>query len=349
MELDLAFQMMRLKHNILSVFLMQIFALIGSAQAAQKGALGATPVPETILQARPVEFGTPTDRMRRILIGPNGNYYVLDAGNNRILIFSSSWKFVRQISEIGQGPGALFDPYDMAVDRGGNVYVIDSRHRVQGFSASGKFFGSFQYKGECLAIAVNGRGEFLLSQPESGSLIAVYGPNGDYRRSFGSLKTGGDKRFRNVANRVHLFVTSKDDVYVSFDHLGLLQKYDAAGQLQWETAIPGEHVERLRNVFWSDATDKSKYGLVQTTSYSGIPAFFVSFNVFVDEFRNRIYIPLNDGSIYVADARGKPVRFLKQPRGALDFYNSIVVDSFGKLLATSVWRGVFLITPARPV
>jgi hypothetical protein len=338
---------MKLQLRVLHAFLALIFAAGATPAALQKAPAGAT-VPETTLQAKLVALGISTDRVRRILIGPGGSIYVLDGGNNRVVILSASWKFVRQISEIGQGPGALFDPYDMAVDRGGNVYVVDPK-RVQGFSSEGKFYGGFKYKGECLAIAVNGRGEYLLSQPESGSLIAVYGPNGDYRRSFGALKTSGERRLRSVANRVHIFVTSKDDIYVSFDHLGVLQKYDAGGKLQWEESIPGKQVEHLRNIFWSDATDKSKHGIVTTTNYSRIPAFYVSFNVFLDESRGRLYVPLNDGSIYVADARGNAVRFMKQPPGAVDFYNSVAVDNLGRLVATSVWRGVLLIMPARPV
>ena len=320
----------------------------GATTTAWQKSQAALAVPETILRAKLVALGISTDTMRRVLIGPEGNIYVLDAGNNRVVILSASRTFVRQISEIGQGPGELFDPYDMAVDRGGNVYVVDSKHRIQGFSPQGKFYGAFNFKGECLAIAVNGRGEYLLSQPESGALIAVYGPNGDYRRSIGALKTNADGRLRLVANRVHIFVTSKDDIYLSFDHLGLLQKYDASGQLQWEEAIPGKQVERLRSIFWSDATDKSKSGIVLTTSYSRTPAFYVSFNLFLDEARGRLYVPLNDGSIYVADARGKAVQFMKQPSGAVDFYNSITTDNLGRLLATSVWRGVLLIMPGRP-
>jgi len=337
---------MRLEAKFLGFFLMPILALGEITPAAHKKPSPPSQVPEATLRARPVELDTPTDRVRRILVGPNSNFYLLDSGNNRILIFSPTWKFVRQISEIGQGPGELFDPYDAAVDRAGNVYVVDAKQRVQRFSAEGKFFGGFKYKGECLAIAVNGRGESLLSQPESGSLVSVYGPNGDYRRSFGSLKTGGTGRSGVVANRVHMFVNRRDDVYVSFDHLGVLQKYDASGRLQWEEPIPGEQAQKLRNIFWSDATDKSKYGMVLTTSYSSFPAFLVSFSLFLDESRNRLYVPLNDGSIYVADARGKPVQFLKQP-GSTDFYNSIAVDTRGSLIVTSVWKGIFLIMPAR--
>jgi DNA-binding beta-propeller fold protein YncE len=338
---------MRLLHKFLGTLLAQAL-VAATATAAVPQAGGSQPVAETVLRASFLAKEVPVDRARRVLIGPDGNFYVLDSGNNRVVVLSPTGSFLRQISEVGQGPGELIDPYDLASDRQGNVFVIDSRNRVQGFSPRGEFLGAFGYQGECLALAVNSRREFFLSQPERGSLVTVYGPTGDYLRSFGQLK-GGEGAYRNVANRVHIFVTRGDEVYVSLDHQGILQKYDAGGRLLWETTIPGEQVERLRQVFWSNDLNKSKHGFTLTTSYSRIQAFYVAFNVFYDEPRRRLYVPLNDGSIYVADANGRPVRFMKQPPGSVDFYNSVVVEGRGRVVATSVWRGVLQITPARPV
>jgi 6-bladed beta-propeller protein len=331
---------------ILTVTLLQSITVASSVIAAQRPSGGST-AQEVILRAKRIAQHTLLDHPRRVLPGPDGNFYVLDAGNHRIVVFSPTWVFLRQISEVGQGPGELFDPYDFAFDRAGNVYVVDGKKRVQWFSPLGKFLGGFRYEKECLAIGVNARGEILLSQPGLGALVIVYGGDGKQHGSFGSLKAG-DSRYQAVANRVHVQVTRTNDIYVSFDHQGLLQKYDAGGRLLWEVAIPGEPVERMRRIFWSDAIDKAKHGMVVTTMESGLPAFCVAFNLFFDETRRHLYVPLNDGSIYVADALGKRLQLMKQPQGAVDFYNSIAIDSAGRILVTSVWKGVFLITPARP-
>jgi DNA-binding beta-propeller fold protein YncE len=336
-------KMAKLKSQLLCVLFFHAFAHAGAAAAPQK----APAVPATMLRAAQVANETPLDQTRRILLGPDGNYYVLDAGNNRVVVLSPAWSFVRQISSAGQGPGELFDPQDFALDRRGNVFVIDGKKRLQGFAPDGRHFGTLGYKAECLALAVNGRGEYLLSQPELGALVTVYGPGGDLRRSFGSLK-GGDGFYRTVGNRVHIAVTKDDEVYVSLDHQGILQKYDAGGKLLWETPIPGEQVERMRNLFWSDSMDKSKYGVVITTVHSRVPAFYVAFNLFLDEQRRRIYVPLNDGSIYVSEVNGKPVQFIRQPPGAVDFYSSVITDGRGQLVATSRWRGILRITPGQP-
>jgi DNA-binding beta-propeller fold protein YncE len=336
-----------MNQQFMALTVLFLHLLIATATFGQK-ASGKPPVQETVLRADLMAIDTPFDKIRRVLLGPDGNSYVLDSGNHRVVVLSPKLAFVRQISEVGQGPGELFVPIDFALDRAGNVYIIDSKKRVQWFSPQGKFLGGFRFEGECLAMAVNGRREILLSQPGLGALVAVYDTGGNHRRSFGSLKPAGDPHYQAVANRVHLHVARDDNVYVSFDHQGLLQKYDADGQMLWEAKIPGEQVERMRRTFWSDEPDKSKQGIVLTTAESGISAFYVAFNIFFDESRRRLYVPLNDGSIYVADAAGKPMQLMKQPTGSINFYKSIAVDSQGRLLATGYWKGLYLIYPGRP-
>jgi hypothetical protein len=326
---------------------LQIFAVSAAATGWQRQSR-RPPFQEVLLRADRIVPSARLDRVLRILPGPDGNLYVLDGGNHRIVVFTTGWRFVRQISEVGQGPGELFDPYDFAIDRAGNVYAIDARKRVQWFSPEGKFLGSFGYEAECLSLAVNGSGEIMLSQPGLGSLVTVYGTDGRKRRSFGAIKPAGDPRHQAVANRVHLSVTGDDQVYLSFDHLGVLQKYDRNGRLLWESAIAGQQVERMRQIFWSDTSEKSQFGVVLTTKDSGIAAFYVALNIFFDKSSSLLYVPLNDGSIYVADATGKPVRLMKQPQGAINFYNSVAVDSKGRLYAASVPKTIYMITVARP-
>lgn len=291
-----------------------------------------------------VAEAVPLDHVQKIALGPDGNYYLLDAGNHRIVVLDSEWRFVRQISEVGQGPGDLFGPYDFALAPTGEVYVLDGRKRVQWFSAEGKFLGGFQYNDECLALAVNDRHEVFLSQPGRGSLVTVYDRDGLPRRSFGDLKKVKNERYQSVANRSHLVAARDNSIYVSLDHQGLLQKYDAEGKLLWEKAIPGEQVEQMRNLF-GEKSHPQGYGVTITTGDAGLPAFYVSLNLSLDEPRNKLYVPLNDGTIFVADAEGRPLQFLQHPPGKKNFYYSVTGNAQGRLVAASIWKGIYLITP----
>src|SRR5947199_426896 len=58
---------------------------------------------------------------RGIAVGPNGNVYVTDHGNNRVQVFTSNGDFVTQWGSYGSGNGQFFSPWGIAVDGDGNV------------------------------------------------------------------------------------------------------------------------------------------------------------------------------------------------------------------------------------
>ena len=87
---------------------------------------------------------------RGVAIGPDGNIYVTDTGNKRVLIFDAKGKFRRKIDS-GMSPtqvwpaykfdkpGELNEPIGIVVDGGGNVYVADTNNqRIQKFDKNGK-------------------------------------------------------------------------------------------------------------------------------------------------------------------------------------------------------------------
>jgi hypothetical protein len=72
-----------------------------------------------------------------------GNYFVLDAGNNRVQKFTERDRFELQWGSSGSSEGEFSKPRAIIVDPEDFVYVVDSgNHRIQKFDSEGEFLAS---------------------------------------------------------------------------------------------------------------------------------------------------------------------------------------------------------------
>lgn len=72
-------------------------------------------------------------------VGPDGNLYVLDAGNFRVQVFDGEGKFLRAWGQVGRGLGNFARPRGLAIDPDGNIYVTDASYRnFQLFTPEGR-------------------------------------------------------------------------------------------------------------------------------------------------------------------------------------------------------------------
>lgn len=96
---------------------------------------------------------------RDIEVGPDGNIYVIDGGNFRVVVFKPDGTFVRSFGKAGRHFGQFSRPKGIAIDRQGNVYVADAAFsNFQIFTPDGKlllFIGGRSNK--------NAAGKYLLT------------------------------------------------------------------------------------------------------------------------------------------------------------------------------------------
>ena len=74
------------------------------------------------------------NQLTSICIDSEDMVYVTESFNNRVLVFTCEGKFLTSFGTRGTGPGQFTDPYGIAVDKNGVVYVADNgNNHLQSF------------------------------------------------------------------------------------------------------------------------------------------------------------------------------------------------------------------------
>ena len=93
--------------------------------------------------------------------------YVADAGNKKVVTFNTTGRFLREMGTLG--PESLEDPRQVAVDREGNLFVLDAaRGRVLAYDPQGVYLGGFGSMGKSAGF-LNKPRDFALN--ENGDLF----------------------------------------------------------------------------------------------------------------------------------------------------------------------------------
>jgi uncharacterized protein (TIGR03663 family) len=99
-------------------------------------------------QVKPVQTfdGLGLSSPRALAIAPDGSIFVADTGNSRIVHMDpkgnilETWGSRTPDGQVPPAPGTFNEPWGIAIDSQGYVYVADTwNHRVQKFDANGKF------------------------------------------------------------------------------------------------------------------------------------------------------------------------------------------------------------------
>ena len=78
-------------------------------------------------------------RPESLYITDNGDIYIADAGNNRIVHLNNKHEFIRIIGDT-EGPGKLSEPKGLYVKEDGTIYVADTKNgRIAIFNSDGAF------------------------------------------------------------------------------------------------------------------------------------------------------------------------------------------------------------------
>jgi DNA-binding beta-propeller fold protein YncE len=291
---------------------------------------------------RPLQPGSAAGQFnfpRAVTVGADGKVYVADSGNHRIQVFNADGTFVRQWgtlcklienrqgcqpapagSAAGDGQGQFNEPWGIAVDRNGNVYVSDTwNHRIQKFGPDGKFitaWGVFESTGGELgkpaafygprALAI-GQDNNLYAMDTGNKRVQVFRFDGSFVAQYGG---GGliEGRFDEPAG---LDQDAAGNWYVADTWNRRIQKFDAGFKYlaQWpingwasQSVVnkPQVAVDRARNIVY--VTDPENYRVIAFNADGSFRATFGQYGNDAQSFVLPTGIAVGpDGKVYVAD------------------------------------------------
>jgi DNA-binding beta-propeller fold protein YncE len=172
-----------------------------------------------------------------------GNVYVAD-GNHRVQKFDHQGAWLMSWGSGGTGDGQFRDPFGVAVDQHGDVYVADTfNHRIQKFDPQGRFLAAWGEQGMAdgqftrpLALALDHQGHIYVA--DARQRVQKLDRDGRPLATWGGWGAGPGL----FAGFVSLAVDRQGIVYVADNRNHRVQLFDSDGGYlgQWGSQGTGE-------------------------------------------------------------------------------------------------------------
>lgn len=270
-----------------------------------------------------------------VALDARSNIYVADTGNDRIMKLSPSGQMLTSWGGKGSGQGQFTWPTDVAVNRQGDVYVLDagSNNRVQEFSSSGQplaQWGSFgsgpgQFK-DPAGLTLDHSGNVYVIEHFS-DRIQKFSPSG---RPLGSWGSYGSRPGQFIAPQ-GIALDAGGNMYVADSDNNRIQKLSPGGKplAEWGTkgAKPGQFNQPARLAVDAQGfiyvTDSGNNRIVKLSPSGKTVATWgrqgVEENAYYTPFG---IVPGPHGTLYVTEEGNNRIKIISSKNGS-------VLEQFG--------------------
>jgi hypothetical protein len=175
----------------------------------------------------------------RIALNGLGQVFVLDTKWRHIYQFDSDGNYLRTIGRKGQGPGEFMTPFCICTSEN-RLFVIDNGNRnIQVFDINGKLIKSTKTSKSYWDLETDANGHLLAASTSSVSnepfLIDVFTEDAQYVKSI--IKPNLNLPIkRQMTKSIHLAVNSKGEIFIAYENIPFVYKYNSEGDLidQWK-------------------------------------------------------------------------------------------------------------------
>jgi hypothetical protein len=195
------------------------------------------------------QFNHPGD----VAIGPGGDLFVLDQGNDRVEVFNESGEYLRQFGSAGSGNGQMSEPDGLAVNSEGDVWILDTGNgRIEEFNEDGDFIqiAGTGLIGSAEGIAVDRHGDVWVSATYEGHLL-VFSGEGEYLKTVGSKGSGPGQ----LDEPEGLTVDGNGHVWVAEWSNNRVQEFNEAGEYLSNFGSAGSGAGEISNPYGITAGD----------------------------------------------------------------------------------------------